>query len=144
MSQKSHLKIRPHHLFCIYNFVGKGYTDKFVINFKNILNRLNNNEHFKVIENLDSICTPCPEHNGKTCNHQSKVAKLDQQYLKLLDIKIGAILNWQQVQRLIKYKVDVKNFSSLCSNCEWFAICQKKIAADNTKERAAQGHLIKI
>lgn len=111
-------------MFCIYNFVGKGYTDEFVINFQNIVNYLNDNKQFQIIDSLDSICFACPKHDGKVCEQQSKVKKLDQKVAELLNIKIGTILNWKQAQQLIKNKINSENFNEICSDCEWFTICK--------------------
>lgn len=123
--QKVELKIRPHHLLCIANFVGKGYNDEFVANLKNIIKRLNNDECFEVVNDLDSICITCPKQNGKVCDQQFKVAKLDHKSQELLAVAIGDILSWGQVRHLIKAKLDKQNFSIICSECEWVSLCEK-------------------
>lgn len=107
--------------------MGKGYSDEFVANFKKIIQRLNNNECFEIVNNLDSICASCPRHNGKICSDQAKVAKLDQKYTELLNIEKGDILSWKRAKRLIKDKINKQNFSIICAECEWISVCEQLV-----------------
>jgi hypothetical protein len=59
------ITLRPHHLLCIRNFIGKGYSKDFVDNMKSLINTLEENPNQKVLikSGLDDICKKCPENN---------------------------------------------------------------------------------
>ena len=63
--------LRPHHILCMLNFQGKGYTPTFVENFCMVQKDIQNNPHqpFTVQYEADSICAACP-HLKKSLNRQ--------------------------------------------------------------------------
>jgi hypothetical protein len=117
------IKLRPHHLLCAANFIGKGYSDDFVENFETLLTHLKAGETFEVINSADAVCAACPNLQAGICKTQEKVDALDKKHSQVLGVKAGDKLTWLETQKLIKSKVvDINN---LCSGCEWSIICAK-------------------
>jgi hypothetical protein len=124
LAEKLKLTLRPHHLLCAKNFIGKGYSPEFVENFKQILARLEAGEEFEITNNHDAICAACPNLQNNLCQSQTKIETLDKNHSKLLGVIEGNKLTWQEAQELIRNKIADINFQQLCSGCEWVIICQ--------------------
>ena len=56
------LKLRPHHINCIYFYRGLGYSNEFVKNMDKIVNELKSNDDIKIkfVKSCDDICECCP------------------------------------------------------------------------------------
>ncbi|MDM8335712.1 DUF1284 domain-containing protein [Wolbachia pipientis] len=116
------IRFRPHHFMCTLAFQGYGYSQGFVKNYRKIANKVINdpNTRIKVVGNLDGICSACPNQTeqGK-CTKQAKVLELDRRHMKVLGIKIGEILTWNEVVKKIRKKMSLKKFDYACKGCDW-------------------------
>ncbi len=116
------IKFRPHHFLCTYCFIGAGYNLDFIENYREIKAVLDSDDLTKieVSNSLDNICKQCPNNiNGEQCDTESKVQKLDQLHMQALDLQIGDIVTWRQAKSLIKTKISLEVFDSICEKCEW-------------------------
>ena len=83
------IKIRPHHILCMKAYVGKGYSEDFNINMKEIINELrNDSQTIQIVFGLDDICSKCPYNLGNgLCKSQDKVEKIDSKIIDYFNIK---------------------------------------------------------
>ncbi len=129
------LKFRPHHFLCTLGFRGKGYSDAFVDNYKEIAERLSSADgdqvEIEVIEGADSICSPCPNRKGSGCESQTKIDRLDRAHAEVLGLKNGDRLTWGQAQERISERFDLTSFDQACAPCGWKAlgVCAQSLSA---------------
>ena len=117
------IKLRYHHLLCINFFIGKGYSNEFVENFKYWKNKLEKeNPLIEIVGFKDVICDKCPNWEDDKCATQDKVSRYDQNIENYLP-KSG-IYRYQELIKIIEEniinKVPVKD---LCKDCEYLSIC---------------------
>lgn len=117
---------------CTLSFEGKGYSDDFVKNYAEIASRVKSNPSAEIIKisfSLDSICAPCPNHDGSRCNKQKLIDKLDSSHAKILGLQDGNILSWNSALVMIKEKMTLEKFHNACNGCEWkkLDMCEKAL-----------------
>lgn len=118
--------IRPHHALCSQFFVGNGYSDEFVENMTNILNKLNEqNLTVKIIEHCDDICSCCPKNTGGVCENEENVIQHDSKCLEEYGYKIGDEIRWKDLREKVISKIKAENkLPSVCRDCSWGSICK--------------------
>ncbi len=127
------ISFRPHHFLCTLCFQGKGYSPHFVANYEKIVQQLRTEEGddtpIKVVRETDSICTACPHSRGTKCNTEESIVPLDEAHAAALGIKEGDILSWGEAKELIREKIDLEKFKSICSTCSWqpLGICERAL-----------------
>lgn len=127
------LKFRPHHFLCTLGFQGKGYSPKFIANYKAICERLKSeggdDTLITVVGDTDSICSPCPHRRGQTCTSQEVISVLDQAHAEVLAIKPGDQLTWEEAKRRLKQNMSLASFDKACASCSWKAmgICEQAL-----------------
>ncbi|MCM1000941.1 MAG: DUF1284 domain-containing protein [Wolbachia endosymbiont of Melophagus ovinus] len=126
------IRFRPHHFMCTLAFRGYGYSQGFVKNYRKIANKViaNPNTQIKVIGNLDSICSACPNQTKKgECTTQAKVLELDRRHMEVLEIKIGETLTWNEAVKRIREKMSLEKFDYACEKCNWqpYGMCKSAL-----------------
>lgn len=86
------LNLRGHHLICLHFFDGEGCDSNFVVNLKNIVQRVEN-EKVKICDGADSVCEKCPYLKDYKCLYDNKaddeVREMDRVALSFLRIEKG-------------------------------------------------------
>jgi hypothetical protein len=124
------LNFRAHHFLCTLCFKGKGYSQGFIRNYKEIVERLKSESGdetpIQVTAKTDSICTACPHVREKTCATEEKIQKLDNAHAKALGLKEGDVIEWGKAKKLIAEKIDLNTFKEICAPCSWqkLGICE--------------------
>lgn len=116
------LNIRPHHLFCMKAFIGKGYSEKFIYNMDNVILNLNNNkkQYIKIEAKLDNICSKCPNNiNNKFCITDKEVIEMDKKIMSFFKIKEGVYM-YEQIENLIYNNISEEIVEKVCKNCSWY------------------------
>ncbi|GFZ33579.1 hypothetical protein CSC2_41050 [Clostridium zeae] len=119
--------LRPHHGLCIHHFIGKGYSDDFIYNMKNIINILEDNSNPKImlVSGGDEICSFCPNNRNGSCLSGQKPDYYDIVCLELCDLNFGDTLYWQDFKKRIQTSIlEPKKLNQVCINCEWLYICE--------------------
>lgn len=122
------MRLRPHHGLCIGFFEGKGYSEAFVVNMKEIIKYLNEHpdDAFYLESKMDRICFACPNNIDQVCLTAEKVARYDSKCLELCQLKPGDHLTWKQYRTLLEKNVLQKNrLYEICGDCGWYPICEK-------------------
>lgn len=124
-----YVDLRPHHLLCTFNFLGSGYSNKFISNFWNVKKKLEKNTKIRIVSHLDDICKACPNTKGNKCKKEKLIQTLDQEHFLALDLK-KRIMTWGDAVYKINSIVTKKVFDNICSSCKWkdYKICEKNLA----------------
>jgi len=122
------LRFRGHHLICLHFYKGEGYTQEFIRNLKNLVDRAKKGEEIEIVVGADEVCRSCPYLVGDRCGHKhgadEEVKKLDQMALDYLGLTIGNKVAWRKV----KEKVDSASqewFAVFCKGCYWESVCER-------------------
>jgi hypothetical protein len=131
---KNMIYFRPHHFLCSIGYEGKGYSDDFVKNYDQIVEKLRqpggDEALLKVVVHTDDICSVCPHKRGLLCQTQKKIESLDKRHAEALSLVEGEILSWWDAKKRIKEKISLDIFHAICKGCQWkdLGICEKALA----------------
>jgi len=118
-----YVKLRPHHLLCNICFRGKGYNEEFVENFLVIQKKIFNSEaKIKIVSGCDDICAKCPKKVDPSCDCRQSAIKLDEDYLSVLQLKVGQVITFEDLMSRIKRFLTIDRFKSICSKCQWYPL----------------------
>lgn len=124
------LTLRPHHAMCLLNFRGNGYSAGFVENMNSILASLTDKTMVTLQKQADCVCAACRNRvpvtaeNPVGCAFLDKVARYDDGLLNALGLMNGSTLQWHELKELVRTKVFPNEIRHICSDCEWFYICE--------------------
>lgn len=119
--------IRPHHGLCSQFFVGNGYSDEFVENMTNVLDKLNSqNLKVRFVEHCDDICSCCPKNTGGMCENEEDVMQHDSECMEEYGYKVGDEIRWKDLREKVVSTIKAENkLPSVCQECSWGSICEK-------------------
>ncbi len=134
------LTLRAHHIFCIQGFRGKGYSEEFVSNMKNIVAHLNQDSDIiiKVVNNPDHICLSCPNNIGQSemrkfeaekiyddrgfCENERYIKQLDNAVLNTLKIDDNSKYSYKNLLDKIQQHLTEEKFEDICGDCTWYSL----------------------
>ena len=111
--------LRPHHILCLKQFKGYGYSDDFVKNMFNILDKIEN-EEIVIKVDFDDICIKCPNLVNNRCISDSDIDLLDNKVLQLLNIELNKPMYFNYIYSHISKYLKEDTFSKICSSCSWY------------------------
>jgi len=122
------VKFRGHHLVCLHFFKGEGYTQEFICNLKNLVDRAEGGEEIEIVAGADEVCRLCPYLRGDCCGHKhdadEEVKKLDKMALDYLDEAIGNKVTWREVKEKVN-SASQEWFTAFCKGCDWEKVCER-------------------
>jgi len=122
------LKFRGHHLICLPFFQGKGYSEEFVENLKNIMARAEKGEEIEVVGGADDICSACPSLKKGKCAHKNgadlEISNLDNVAIAFLDVSKGEKLTWSSTKNKIS-SAPKEWLAAFCEGCDWEKVCNR-------------------
>lgn len=129
------IKLRPHHLLCTQGYSGKGYSDTFVSNMDDVVERLRNNQDEKVeiVFTTDCLCGTCPSKMSEgVCKSDDKVLRFDKGVIDALGLDEGIYSYQDLITKLDEYLasgVEDEQLKKICGDCEWYPVsaCWKNI-----------------
>tara|TARA_Y100000310_G_scaffold343208_1_gene449796 strand:- start:1620 stop:2012 length:393 start_codon:yes stop_codon:yes gene_type:complete len=113
--------LRGHHLLCIRNFKGKGYSPEFVRNYYEVLERLPK-EKIKIVNSVDNICGKCPHNKGiceKREDSEIKIMQSDDKLIKAANIDLDKEYLYEDLKEMVRH-IKARDF---CGDCEWKKEC---------------------
>lgn len=116
------IKLRPHHILCIQNYKGRGYSLEFTQNMDKIVERLKHNskEEIEMIFSTDDVCSNCPNKQGEDlCISNYKIKLIDNKVIEYLDLK-EAVYEYDYLVKLLKKTINKNSFRDICGECEWY------------------------
>lgn len=123
------IKLRPHHLLCIQNYVGKGYDESFNLHMDKLaaLLRKEPGTEILLVEGGDHLCSACPHFDGSVCERYEKVKLLDEKVLSFCKNAYGDSGSWAMLSSEAEGVFGSKAFEEICGSCEWFGLCREII-----------------
>ena len=118
------MQIRAHHILCIGNYVGRGYSKEFTANMDDISKRLKNGEQFTLTKGKDDVCSACPYLIDGECKTKEKSDRYDINVINALGLEYGKQYEYENVNRLAAERIYKKGaFDEICGDCEWHGLC---------------------
>lgn len=124
------LKLRPHHINCLFFYRGMGYSKDFVERINQISIKLKDKPNTRVIlvDACDNICEKCPNRDEENCVTEDKVSMLDNETLLEYGLQINKEYNFNKVVKKIYKNFSGEKLEKICKTCEWYkkGICSKE------------------
>lgn len=124
------IKLRPHHINCIFFYKGLGYSKEFVDNMNYIINELSiEKSEIMLINDLDDLCVKCPNNLGEKCTSNDKVINLDNKTISRYNLKNNEVYLFKHIVEKIYKNYNEDDFKFICSNCEWYksGVCSEEV-----------------
>lgn len=120
--------IRPHHMLCLQFFEGKGYSETFVANMRDIKKQLESeNPMVNIIEGVDDICANCPNRMEGQCKKEESVQGHDQRVSAEVINQLGKQASWSEITEAIRTNIiDAGKIKQVCIECRWSELCFNK------------------
>jgi hypothetical protein len=128
------IRLRGHHLLCLYGFRGLGYSEEFIANMTALLEGIQRGPErlVELVEEADDICRACPHLRNSGCakkgeESEARVREHDGRILRRLRLAKGRILPAGEAFRLLARSTAPDDLPELCQRCEWLALgyCQE-------------------
>lgn len=118
------MKLRPHHLLCLPNFVGEGYDDAFTANMAAQKRRFAETGRFTLADGADEVCAACPHRRGNGCVSQEKVSRYDAAVRAMLGLEPGQDCDAAVLRARVREEIfGAGRLGEICGDCEWFPLC---------------------
>lgn len=123
-------KLRGHHLFCLLGYRGMGYSQEFVKNMTLLHQTLKNNPKTKIqlVNGPDQLCENYPNPGDCHCKNEH-IYERDAAILEKMELKIGQILYWEEIESRIRKHVIPSDIKVICETCSWrsYGVCEEGI-----------------
>lgn len=138
------VRLRGHHFLCMLTFVGKGYSDAFVANMTQIIERIGKGAPIETVVGPDDICAGLSAQCRAACDHDctnGEIDALDRQAVADVERVLGRTLlavhpvTADDVARLRNAFRQGTNRTA-CVFCRWKSLC------DNIAQREFTGTLL--
>ena len=131
------ISLRPHHLLCIQNYRGHGYSEAFQQRMKAILDVLRQSPgsglppipRIRIAEGADDLCAACPHCLDGQCN-SDKPAVFDGLVSERMGLETGCMLNMEDLQ---DPKMTLQLLEECCPGCTWLGLCREIVMDDQGK-----------
>lgn len=124
------IKLRGHHLFCLLGYRGMGYSKEYVKNMTRLHQILRDNPKtwIKIVEGPDQLCEKYPNSGEYHCQN-ANIYDRDAAILEKMELKIGHILTWEEIESRIKTHVSPSVIQVVCETCTWrsYGVCEEGI-----------------
>ena len=122
------ITLRAHHILCIQGFRGKGYSEDFVSNMKEIIKHIESNKdmQIKIMNSPDYICLSCPNNRGQDkirrfeigktyedkglCQNEKYIENLDNMVLEALKIEAMSHHSYESILEKLKENLTEEKF----------------------------------
>lgn len=123
-------KLRGHHLFCLLGYRGMGYSQEYVENMTSLHQTLIDNPKTRIqlVKGPDQLCEKYPNSGEYHCQDDN-IYERDAVILEKLGLNIGQILNWEDIELLIRRYIVPSDIQSVCKTCSWrsYGVCEEGI-----------------
>jgi len=124
------VKLRVHHLLCMFTFIGEGYTPAFVSNFKEIAQEIREGQTLaEIVQGPDDLCSPLLHEAVCHCHHPNVLlrdarAAADLSALLFSSISPGKeLFLTEDVLQTLRRSFAEGKIRSACLDCQWKPLC---------------------
>lgn len=124
------LRLRGHHLLCVFGFRGYGYDEDFIAGMSAIVRRLLLPDVWvEIVAGADDICARCPRRDRAHCattEHPRDVAVLNE-----LGLATGSRVASTELVATVVARLQTSQLAQLCAGCPWYALgyCMEGVAS---------------
>ncbi|UJF20302.1 DUF1284 domain-containing protein (plasmid) [Vibrio sp. SS-MA-C1-2] len=126
------IKIRPHHLLCCLTFSGQGYTQAFIVNYYDIIQRIKRGELLMITAEPDDICQPVCHDPHHHC-YEGRISQRDQAVIddfnqnSPLTLRIGTLINSDDIFNDNSRDLFASGkIRGGCIACQWKDLCDEQ------------------
>lgn len=123
------IRLRGHHLLCVFGFRGLGYDETFIANMAAVVRALRHPDaRIEIVTGRDAICAACPRGTDRCVQTDGR---RDQPVLAALGIAPGHIGTAVQMVHLVTERITPDVLASLCAGCSWYplGVCTEGLLA---------------
>ena len=132
------LKLRPHHINCLFFYRGKGYSESFVEAMTGLVTHLKATPDQQVafVKQPDQLCHACPHLRDEGCKSGERIIKLDDNTLSVFGIKEGKVYPFKEIIEVIYRSYHKEDLEKICQACEWYkqGVCTEAIIPNQQKQ----------
>ncbi len=118
-------RLRGHHLICLQFYRGEGYSEEFIENLENVLEKARQSGVL-IVEGADDVCKACPYLVDGKCsykeNAEEEIRYLDFLALTLLGLSSERTVSWKEISERVVDIIDEWK-DKACRDCEWRKVC---------------------
>ena len=122
--------LRGHHLFCLLGYRGMGYSKEYVENMTRLHQDLRDNPKtwIQIVKGPDKLCEKYPNSAVYHC-HNDNIFERDAAILAILELEVGQILYWEEIESRIRKHVTSSDIKTVCETCSWrsYGVCEEGI-----------------
>lgn len=123
-------KLRGHHLFCLLGYRGMGYSPEYVENMTRLHQTLRETPKtlIQIVKGPDQLCEKYPNSGEYHCENDI-IYERDAAILEKMELKIGQILKWEDIEFRIRKHVIPSDILLVCETCSWrsYGVCEEGI-----------------
>jgi len=119
------VKLRGHHLLCVFGWQGHGYSESFNRRMDEVVRSLKEEESSIRLETKpDDICKSCPNLESDHCHRNGKdkednVEAHDIRVLDFFNLKPDTQISAKDLNEVVKAKKPHEYLRELCNDCQW-------------------------
>lgn len=117
------VKLRAHHLLCLFGWRGEGYSEEFTENFNSIVSKLRDSDQFELVEGVDDVCAACPKRAPGGCDADGLFAAdpavIDGRVLDYIGLDIGGVYSFGRVLEIVRDRIAPLALAVICRGCAW-------------------------
>ncbi|MTI18998.1 DUF1284 domain-containing protein [Rhodobacteraceae bacterium RKSG542] len=124
------VRLRGHHLLCMLTFQGDGYSPRFTVNYKRVIDRLNKGEEIEIVKGPDDVCAPLLKEELEPHCHNLSVLDRDARALEMVsevleeEIKVGSVLeSTPTLVKKLRLAYASGPLKNACNGCQWTNTC---------------------
>jgi len=129
MVEDGKVRLRAHHLLCLEQFRGLGYSPLFVANFRRVQRALENPETVvEITSGPDAVCAACPRLEDRDCGPGGEAERRDRLVLSCLGLISGTRLPAGLLRTRFAAACPPPARPALCAGCSWLArgVCYRE------------------
>lgn len=122
------IQLRGHHLFCLVGYRGMGYSEEYEKNMTRVHQQIRKNPDtpIQIVKGPDCLCDKFPKSKEYHCENKD-IDERDSVILQMLNLKVGQIITWREIEHKIKQHVIPSDINIVCKNCSWrsYGVCEE-------------------
>ena len=124
MEEREKIRLRAHHLLCMQQFDGYGYSDGFSVGMGQVIDRIraDRTQELLILDRPDVICKKCPNlREDSTCELSDEdVRGKDRGVIDTLGLeKPEQSVRYETLHDLLIQRMNREAFESICGDCRW-------------------------
>ncbi len=117
------VRLRAHHLICLFGWRGEGYSREFTDNFNAVVSRLSDSALVELVDGADDICAACPKLAPGDCGAGdpglADPAAIDARVLDCLGLDVGGVYSFGSLVEAVRTRIAPQALSAICRGCAW-------------------------